>query len=112
MPIVPQSQEVPQETLTPADKRLREIHAQIIAQRNAKPPVYVAPPLPPGIAEKTRLEIEEGRKRNAMAEEAKATRPQPKPDKTEGTTTPVFRPGDFVPNMQQGKQVSASYKVM
>ena len=47
-----------------------------------------------------------------MAEEAKATRPQPKPDKTEGTTTPVFRPGDFVPNMQQGKQVSASYKVM
>ena len=111
MPASPQSMEVPEQMLSPAAKRLKAVQEEILARRNAPKPVYIPPAPPPGIVEKTRLEIEEGRRRNAMAEEARANRPVPKADPS-ATMTPVFRPADFVPNMSQGHQVDKSYKVM
>lgn len=107
MPMDPlQTLEVPQETLSPAAKRLIAVRDEIMARRNVKPPVHVVQPVPAGIAEKTRLEVEEGKKRVAMAKANQANRPVPKPDKSEPTTTPVYRPLDFVPNFNQGKAKS------
>lgn len=112
MPQDPQTLEVPEETLSPAAKRLRAVQEEILARRNTPKPEYVPPPVPPAIAEKTRLEIEEGRRRVAAAEAAKQNRPPPPRDPATGTMEPVYRPKDFVPNMNQGQQVTKSYKVM
>lgn len=65
------------------------------------------PPPPPGppaaMTERQRnqieLEMEAGRRSVAKHAAQQANRPQPKPDKSEGTTTPVFRPEDYVPNL-------------
>ena len=108
----PLTLEVPEEILSPAAKRLRAVQEEILARRNEVKPEYVPPPPPPGIQEKTRLELEEGRRRVAMAEEAKVKRPQPKREAGDGHTVPVYRPADFVPNMKQGQQVTKTYKVM
>jgi hypothetical protein len=99
-----------EDQLSPAARSIEDVHKQIIAMREEKPPVYVAPPVPAGIAEKTRLEIEEGRKRNAMALAERERATQPKKDPADGRTDPVYRPGDFVPNIDQGQIVSKSYK--
>lgn len=103
------------EQLSPAARSIEEIHARILEKRNEKPPEYIPPPIPAAIQEKTRLEMEEGKRRNelAVAERAKAAAiPQPKPSHAEGTTVPVYRPGEFVPNMDQGQQATKSYKVL
>jgi len=111
MPTAPQSLEVPQDQLSPAAKRLKLVQEEILANRNK---VIVPPepqPVPPAIAEKTRLEMEEGRLRNKLAAEAKIVRPVHK-DPSAGQTTPVYRPADFVPNMNQGQTSTKSYKAL
>lgn len=109
---MPTDQSMPPETLSPAALRLREVHDQIRTMRNKPKPVYVPPPLSPVMAERTRLEMEEGQRRNAMALAARAAIQQPKKDPTEGTTEPVYRPGDHVPNMTQGQATTRSYKTL
>jgi len=103
------------EELSPAARSIDATHARIKAAwaEAAKEPEPTPPaPLPAGIAEKTRLEIEEGRRRNAMALANRAQAQPPKKDPSEGTTEPVYRPGEFVPNMEQGHIPTKSYKVL
>jgi len=95
-----------------AARSIEDLHARIIAMRNEKPPEYVPPPLPAGIAEKTRLELEEGRKQNARQAAERAAAMVPKVEKSEGTTEPVYRPADYVPNMNQGQVANKSYKTL
>jgi hypothetical protein len=100
------------EPLSQAARSIEEVHKQIIEMRNQKAPEYVAPPVPVGIAEKTRLELEEGKRQNARQAAERANALVPKPDKSEGTTEPVYRPADYVPNMNQGQTVTKSYKTL
>jgi len=76
--------------------------AKVLANRNKVEPVYVPPPVPQAIATQTQLEMAEGAKRVALATEAQKNRPVPKRDPSQGTSTPVYRPKDYVPNMKQG----------
>ena len=110
----PQSLEVPQEMLSPAAKRLKAVQEEILAKRAAErnKPVYVPPPPPPQIAEQTRLEQEEGRRRNEMANAQAAKRPVPKLEPDATVHVPVYRPVDFVPNMNQGQVATKSYKAL
>jgi hypothetical protein len=84
---------------SPAARSIEELHERIIAMRNEKPPEYVAPALHPAIAENTRLEMEEGAKRVAYIENERAKLLQPKP---EVESTPVYRPAEYVPDMNHG----------
>ncbi len=74
-------------------------------KRDEPPP----PPPPPTNRqlERTRLEIEAGQRAVAKAAAEAANRPQRKPEPTDGTTVPVFRPQDYVPSMDQGKTLGA-----
>src|ERR1035437_2416817 len=76
--------------------------AKVLANLNKVEPVYVPPPVPPAIAAQTQLEMAEGAKRVALAAEAQKARPVPKRDPSQGTSTPVYRPKDYVCNMKQG----------
>lgn len=100
------------EPLSPAARSIEEVHRQIIEMRNQKPVEYVPPPVPQGIKDKTNLELEEGRRRNAMALAERQKALPPKKDPSEGTTDPVYRPGDHVPNMDQGQVATKSYKTL
>lgn len=100
------------EPLSPAARSIEEVHKQIIAMRAEKPPEYVAPPVPQGILDKTRLEQEEGKRQNARQAAERSAALPPKVDKSEGTTDPVYRPGDYVPNMDQGQAPTKSYKTL
>lgn len=78
---------------------LQEFIKKVHAARAAKP-VEQAPPAPsPRQAERTNAELEAGRRRVAYAAEQASNRPRVVRDKTEGSTTPVYRPGDHVPNL-------------
>src|ERR1017187_2285146 len=76
--------------------------AKVLANRNKVEPVYIPPPVPPAVAAHTQLEMAEGAKRVALSVEAQKARPVPKRDASQGTSTPVYRPKDYVPNMKQG----------
>ena len=107
-----QTLEVPEQMLSPAAKRLRDVQAEIIAMRNAPKPVYIAPPIPAAIAEKTRIEQEEGRRLVSLSKARQEALPVKPKDKADGTVVPVYRPGDFVPNFKQGDAVNKSYKTI
>lgn len=88
-----------------ADKATIELNdfvAKIMEERNKPEPVYVPPAQHPRQVEQTRLEMEAGAKRVAENEVEQGNRPVPVRDPSEGTSTPVYRPVDFVPGMNQG----------
>lgn len=96
------------ETTDVFDKIKHDFMKSVIESRmkREEPP----PPPPPPTQrqlERTRLEMEAGRKRVAANEEQAKLRPQPKPEPSDGTTVPVFRPQDYVPNMDQGTKLGA-----
>lgn len=101
-----------EQPLSQAARSIEDVHRQIIEMRNQKPPEYVPPPVPAGVAEKTRLEIEEGRRQNARQAAERAAQAQRRADPSEGTTEPVYRPPEFVPKMDQGHIVTKSYKTL
>ena len=72
----------------------------------------VKQPVASAILEQTKREMEAGRAMNAHHEALKANRPAPKLSAREiaaaGTSTPVFRPDDFVPDPRKGQGVAAS----
>lgn len=103
------SLETPPEMLSPAAKRLRQVQDEILAKRNIKPTVYIPPPVSAQVAEQTRMEMEEGAKRVALASANKVVRPR---DPADGTSTPVYRPREFVPKMDQGQKADKSYKTL
>lgn len=84
------------------DNAKRNFVEQVFAARNPEVKPYVAPPIPPRIAEQTRLEMEAGRRRVADFEAQQASRPQ-RPVEPDGTTTAVFRPADYVPDQQKNQ---------
>ncbi len=80
-----------------------------LSARQEPPKVYVPPPVPERIAEATRLEMEAGRRRVAEFAEQQANRPKPaEPHPSEGTSTAVFRPADYVPDQRKGQGTVAS----
>ncbi len=86
------------------DKIKNDFIAEVVKRRIQRD----EPPPPPQPAtnrqlERTRLEIEAGQRRVAANEAQAKLRPQPVREASDGTTTPVFRPQDYVPNMDQGK---------
>jgi hypothetical protein len=74
-----------------------ELEAQVLAARTQPKVEYVPPTPTPRQAEKIKQEMEAGAKRTAYFQEQERLRAQIKPDVNEATTTPVFRPKDFVP---------------
>ncbi len=77
----------------------QELQDQITAAKIVPPP-----PPPPAVAtprQQTQIELEmaAGARRTAYFQEQDRLRTQIKPDASEGTTTPVFRDGTHVPNM-------------
>lgn len=64
-----------------------------------KPKEYVPPPMTERQLSQRELEFAAGRKSQERAVAQEAGRPQPKQDVSEGFTTPVHRPGDFVPGI-------------
>lgn len=100
------------EDMTPEEQRA-EFVRKVMAQRAED---EKEPPPPPPLTERQRsqLEAEMARGKEALKKHeenlaaqraAQAAAPR---DPAEGTTTPVFRPEDYVPNMKQGKAASAS----
>lgn len=73
---------------------------EAFAKHNAKKPKeYVPPPRTERQMSALQEELEAGRRRVAQNEEQLASRTQPKPEPAkEGFTTPVYRPGDMVPD--------------
>lgn len=73
---------------------------EAFAKHNAiKPKEYVPPPRTERQMSALEEELEAGRRRVAQNEAQQASRPQPKPEPAkEGFTTPVYRPGDMVPD--------------
>lgn len=78
----------------------RDFNLKLMAARgpNQGKPEYVPPPIPPAIAEATRLEMEAGKARVEHFSKIEAERKliaARVPEKWEGTSTPLFRPGNF-----------------
>lgn len=78
----------------------RDFNAKLMEARspNKGKPEYVPPPVPPAIAEATRLEMEAGKNRVTHFEKIEAERKliaARVPEKWEGKSTPIFRPADF-----------------
>lgn len=65
----------------------------------AKPVEYIPPPRTPRQMAQLEAELAAGRKTQQRAAEQLAHRPAPERDRNEGLTTPVHRPGDFVPGL-------------
>jgi hypothetical protein len=96
-----------------AENLKKDVLGRILAARQAhddEGKAYVPPPVPPAVAEATRLEMEAGRKRIAEHEAAAAHRPRPPVDPREGGSRPVIRPDDYVPNFKQGQVPSNSFR--
>ena len=74
---------------------------KIMENRNRVEPEITQSPPTQRMLEQTRLEMEAGRKRIEASKKRDQINPPPKP-KSDGTTTAVFRPQDYVPNMKQG----------
>ena len=98
-PVYVPSPAVKDRELSHGEKQLQEFLSKVQLANQPPPP----PPPPPQMSARQRSQIEEemeaGRRSVARHAAQQASRPQPKPDPTEGKTTPVFRPEDYVPNM-------------
>lgn len=71
---------------------------RILENRNKPEPVHVPPPQTPRMILQTEREMEAGRKRVAYNKEQGRLNPAPRPE-PDGRTVSVFRPQDYVPNM-------------
>lgn len=78
----------------PQPRTLAELHDRIVALRQPKP-AYVPPPPTERQAERTRLEMEAGRRATERATAQQTARPATQPDRTQGVNTPVHRPADY-----------------
>lgn len=73
-----------------------EFERQVMEIRNAPPPPVYVPPEPTARQKANTLaEMEAGAARVRFAEEQQAKRPVVPPDAGTGSSTPVFRPGEY-----------------
>lgn len=95
--------EAEEEPLVSVAARGREYLMQKMREHAEKPkPVYVPPPITEKMQANINAEMEAGRRAVAKHAEQQALRPVPVKDKSEGTSTPVFRPGSSVPDPKGG----------
>jgi hypothetical protein len=85
------------------DNVARDFTHKVLAARNVPPvvPPGAAGPVPTRIQEQTTLEMEAGRKLVEAHQKRQDSAPRPAPAAStaaEGKMTPVFRPGDYVPD--------------
>jgi hypothetical protein len=89
-----------------AAKTNAAFYAKLLARRNTPPAVPVPQPVAKRITDQTKLEMAEGARISAIHAERSRVIPRPKPSPREvaaqGTTVPVFRPDDYVPDMNKG----------
>ncbi len=78
---------------------IQQFMEQVKAARDVKPVEYVPPQPSARQQSQTEMEIAAGRARTKYFEEQAANRPRVERDKSEGSVTPVFRPGDHVPKL-------------
>lgn len=82
----------------------RDFTLKILEARKPKPePQVEPPPLAPRVVEQTNAELAAGRAMVAKNEELAAARRPRVPEPTDGKVTPVFRPGDYVPDQKKGQ---------
>lgn len=90
---------------TEDERKVREFMEKVVQARQAKEKAEQPVP-PPPMTERQRAAIEEeqaaGRRALARHAEQQKLRPPPVREKSDGTSNPVFRPGDYVPNMAHG----------
>jgi len=84
------------------------VQAITAARRPPEKPTYVPPPVPPAVAEQTRLEMEAGRKRvmefAAQEIERQEAHERHKRDKwADKGSVEVFRPPEYVPDQRKGE---------
>lgn len=77
-----------------------------LLQDARKPPPEPPPPQPvcPAVRSQTEAEMAAGRAQVQKNAEARALNPPPPPDPSNGMMTAVFRPEEYVPNMNQGRR--------
>lgn len=96
------------------DKNQAFIRKIIEARQAAQAEAEQAPPAQAGMTERqlsqTELEIKRGKERQAHFAAIDASRPPRPVDPTAGTSTPVHRPADFVPNMNSGNVRATTLK--
>lgn len=82
----------------------RDFTLKVLEARKPRPePEFVPPPLAPRVAAQTQAELAAGAALVAKNEELAAARRPRVADPTEGKVTPVFRPGDYVPDQKKGQ---------
>lgn len=97
-----QLQQFDKDTYTAAqDDNLQHdfVRRVLAARQSPNQTPYVPPPIPPVIAERTRLEMEAGRKAVEQRAAVDASRPRPAPQRDPGAMIAVFRPDEFVPDL-------------
>lgn len=86
-------------------RKIREFMQKVVEARTAREKAEQPVP-PPPLTESQRAQItaeqEAGRRAVARHKEQQALRPPPVREKTDGSSNPVFRPSDYVPNMDKG----------
>lgn len=109
-PVYVPSPKFTERELSHGELQLQEFLKKVQLANQPPPP----PPPPPEMTQRQRtqieLEMEAGRKAVARHTAQQAHRPQPKPDPTEGKTTPVFRPEDYIPNLNSKSDEQRGYR--
>lgn len=98
-----------EQRLAKLEQQKKDFTERVLASRQPEEKPPVKQPVAPLIEERTRAEMEAGRKMNAHHEGLKALRPAAKPPApNEARTEPVFRPENytFERGTAQGKQLS------
>lgn len=83
------------------ERKKREFLQKVADARRPQVNPQVPQPVSPRILEQTRREMAEGARQNEI--HAERTRSGPIPPRPDVQSTPVHRPADWVPNMNQGQ---------
>jgi len=94
-----------------AQARIRHFADQLREANKSEVKVHTPPPVAPAIAEQTRREMQAGAEAVARHAAAKAARPalvlSARELAAQGSSTPVFRPADYVPDPTKGQGTAA-----
>ena len=97
-------------------QRNQEIFDAIVKARNAPPAVAPVQPAIPRVLSQTKLEMAEGARQSARHKAAQGrvvhAKPAPREAAAQGSSTPVYRPTDSVPNMNSKSDVQRGHKVL